>query len=139
MVVRTGHYTPLEAGCSPLKRPITDYVTHGVINLDKPANPSSHEVCASPSVLVLLGPAFIYVISELAPLSVLEYLELLASTCTVALANVSVTAAGGGVDQTHPASGEDGPQRYTGSSGHRLPHCLCRQSHAACQESAGSW
>ena len=44
MVVRTGHYTPLEAGCSPLQRPISDYVKHGVINLDKPANPSSHEV-----------------------------------------------------------------------------------------------
>lgn len=44
MVVRTGHYTPLEAGCSPLKRPISEYVKHGVINLDKPANPSSHEV-----------------------------------------------------------------------------------------------
>ena len=44
MIVRTGHYTPLEAGCSPLKRPIKDYVSHGFINLDKPANPSSHEV-----------------------------------------------------------------------------------------------
>ena len=44
MVVRTGHYTPLEAGCSPLQRPIKDYITHGFINLDKPANPSSHEV-----------------------------------------------------------------------------------------------
>ncbi|CAI7997169.1 H/ACA ribonucleoprotein complex subunit cbf5 [Geodia barretti] len=46
MVVRTGHYTPLEAGCSPLQRPISDYVKHGFINLDKPANPSSHEVVA---------------------------------------------------------------------------------------------
>jgi len=44
MVVRTGHYTPLESGCSPLKRPIKLYVKHGFINLDKPANPSSHEV-----------------------------------------------------------------------------------------------
>ena len=47
MVVRTGHYTPLEAGCSPLRRPINDYIKHGVINLDKPANPSSHEVAPS--------------------------------------------------------------------------------------------
>lgn len=46
MVVRTGHYTPLEAGCSPLRRPIAEYVKHGFINLDKPANPSSHEVVA---------------------------------------------------------------------------------------------
>jgi len=43
---RTGHYTPIPAGCSPLKRPITDYVKSGIINLDKPANPSSHEVVA---------------------------------------------------------------------------------------------
>ena len=44
LIVKTGHYTPLESGCSPLKRPIKDYVSHGFINLDKPANPSSHEV-----------------------------------------------------------------------------------------------
>jgi H/ACA ribonucleoprotein complex subunit 4 len=41
---RTGHYTPIASGCSPLKRPIADYVASGIINLDKPANPSSHEV-----------------------------------------------------------------------------------------------
>ncbi|XP_064394291.1 uncharacterized protein LOC135341617 isoform X2 [Halichondria panicea] len=46
LIVRTGHYTPLESGCSPLKRPIKDYINHGFINLDKPANPSSHEVVA---------------------------------------------------------------------------------------------
>jgi H/ACA ribonucleoprotein complex subunit 4 len=44
--IRTGHYTPIPNGCSPLKRPINDYVRYGVINLDKPANPSSHEVVA---------------------------------------------------------------------------------------------
>lgn len=44
--VRTNHYTPLPFGCSPLKRAITDYIKAGVINLDKPANPSSHEVVA---------------------------------------------------------------------------------------------
>lgn len=44
MVPRTSHYTPLESGCSPLKRPIKQYMSHGFINLDKPANPSSHEV-----------------------------------------------------------------------------------------------
>nr|XP_054771299.1 H/ACA ribonucleoprotein complex subunit DKC1-like [Lytechinus pictus] len=42
--IRTGHYTPLPNGCSPLKREIKDYVSSGFINLDKPANPSSHEV-----------------------------------------------------------------------------------------------
>ncbi|CAK8686764.1 unnamed protein product [Clavelina lepadiformis] len=44
--VRTNHYTPLPFGCSPLKRNIHDYVRTGFINLDKPANPSSHEVVA---------------------------------------------------------------------------------------------
>lgn len=33
-------------GCSPLKRPINEYLSRGVINLDKPAGPTSHEVVA---------------------------------------------------------------------------------------------
>ena len=32
--VRTGHYTPLPSGHSPLKRPIAEYLRDGVINLD---------------------------------------------------------------------------------------------------------
>ena len=44
--VRTGHYTPLPCGSSPLKRSLKDYLAAGFINLDKPANPSSHEVVA---------------------------------------------------------------------------------------------
>lgn len=44
--VRTAHYTPLPVGHSPLKRPIGEYMRYGVINLDKPSNPSSHEVVA---------------------------------------------------------------------------------------------
>ncbi|WVY95204.1 hypothetical protein V8G54_034292 [Vigna mungo] len=44
--VRTGHYTPIPSGHSPLKRPLPEYLKYGVINLDKPANPSSHEVVA---------------------------------------------------------------------------------------------
>ncbi|KDO35425.1 H/ACA ribonucleoprotein complex subunit 4 [Saprolegnia parasitica CBS 223.65] len=44
--VRTGHYTPIPSGSTPLKRNIHDYIRYGVINLDKPANPSSHEVVA---------------------------------------------------------------------------------------------
>jgi len=42
--VRTGHYTPIPCGNSPLQRPLAEYIRCGVINLDKPANPSSHEV-----------------------------------------------------------------------------------------------
>eukprot|EP00923_Selenidium_pygospionis_P023040 GHVN01039964.1.p1 GENE.GHVN01039964.1~~GHVN01039964.1.p1 ORF type:complete len:502 (+),score=103.41 GHVN01039964.1:159-1664(+) len=44
--VRTSHYTPLPDGCSPLSRPIKDYLSYGIINCDKPSNPSSHEVVA---------------------------------------------------------------------------------------------
>ncbi|EJD52133.1 putative rRNA pseudouridine synthase [Auricularia subglabra TFB-10046 SS5] len=46
LLVRTAHFTPIPMGCSPLKRDITSYVKSGVINLDKPSNPSSHEVVA---------------------------------------------------------------------------------------------
>jgi H/ACA ribonucleoprotein complex subunit 4 len=42
--VRTAHYTPLPTGSSPLARPLAQHLAYGVINLDKPANPSSHEV-----------------------------------------------------------------------------------------------
>ena len=44
--VRTNHYTPLPFGSSPLTRKLEDYVRSGFINVDKPANPSSHEVVA---------------------------------------------------------------------------------------------
>ena len=42
--VRTSHYTPLPTGSSPLARDLKQHLQYGVINLDKPANPSSHEV-----------------------------------------------------------------------------------------------
>mmetsp|Transcript_20885 Transcript_20885/g.33310 ORF Transcript_20885/g.33310 Transcript_20885/m.33310 type:complete len:450 (-) Transcript_20885:16-1365(-) len=44
LLVRTGHYTPLPFGCSPLSRPLEAYLLYGIVNLDKPVNPSSHEV-----------------------------------------------------------------------------------------------
>ena len=46
MNVRTNHYTPIPAGSTPLNRPYEELMKYGVINLDKPANPSSHEVVA---------------------------------------------------------------------------------------------
>ena len=42
--VRSSHYTPLPTGSSPLARNLEQHLQYGVINLDKPANPSSHEV-----------------------------------------------------------------------------------------------
>lgn len=44
--VKTGHFTPLPNGSSPLSRSLEEYLKYGVINLDKPSNPSSHEVVA---------------------------------------------------------------------------------------------
>jgi len=41
-----GAFTPIPAGCAPLRRDIKSYISSGVINLDKPSNPSSHEVVA---------------------------------------------------------------------------------------------
>jgi len=46
LCVRTGHYTPIPHGHTPLKRPLVEHLKYGVMNLDKPANPSSHEVVA---------------------------------------------------------------------------------------------
>ncbi|KAJ6575251.1 pseudouridine synthase [Mycena capillaripes] len=46
LLVRSSHFTPIPHGCLPLKRDIVSYVKSGVINLDKPSNPSSHEVVA---------------------------------------------------------------------------------------------
>ncbi len=42
--MRTGHFTPIPNGSTPLKRDLKSYISSGVINLDKPSNPSSHEV-----------------------------------------------------------------------------------------------
>jgi H/ACA ribonucleoprotein complex subunit 4 len=42
--VRSAHYTPIPCGHTPLKRPIKTYLQYGCLNLDKPSNPSSHEV-----------------------------------------------------------------------------------------------
>ena len=40
----TTHFTPLVESSSPLQRPLKEYLSAGCINLDKPSNPSSHEV-----------------------------------------------------------------------------------------------
>lgn len=46
MLCRTKHFTPLNCGSTPLHRTLSEYVKSGCINLDKPSNPSSHEVVA---------------------------------------------------------------------------------------------
>lgn len=44
MNVRSNHFAPVEGGWCPLLRPLKEYLNYGMINLDKPSNPSSHEV-----------------------------------------------------------------------------------------------
>jgi H/ACA ribonucleoprotein complex subunit 4 len=44
--VRSNHYTPIPSGHTPLNRPLEEHLKYGCINLDKSANPSSHEVVA---------------------------------------------------------------------------------------------
>ncbi|XP_076654113.1 dyskerin pseudouridine synthase 1 Nop60B [Halictus rubicundus] len=46
LLTRTKHFTPLTSGSTPLHRTLSEYVKSGCINLDKPCNPSSHEVVA---------------------------------------------------------------------------------------------
>lgn len=47
MIVKSNHYTPIpDYGHKPEERPIKEYIKYGIINLDKPPNPSSHEVVA---------------------------------------------------------------------------------------------
>merc|ERR1712078_414202 len=41
-----GDAPPIPSGHSPLKRPLQEYLRYGCMNLDKPSNPSSHEVVA---------------------------------------------------------------------------------------------
>ena len=46
LLVRATEETDYSFGCSPNERPIKEHMQFGIINLDKPAGPSSHEVTA---------------------------------------------------------------------------------------------
>lgn len=46
IIVKAEEETNPRFGCKPDERPIDEYVRFGVINLDKPPGPSSHEVSA---------------------------------------------------------------------------------------------
>ncbi len=43
-LIRAEDTTDSSYGCSPEERPITEYIEKGVINLDKPSGPTSHEI-----------------------------------------------------------------------------------------------
>lgn len=46
LLIKAEEKTDITYGCKPEDRPIKDYVRLGIINLDKTAGPSSHEVTA---------------------------------------------------------------------------------------------
>jgi len=46
LLTKTEEEISLEHGYYPEKRPIKDHIRYGIINLDKPPGPSSHEVVA---------------------------------------------------------------------------------------------
>ena len=46
LLVRAEEETNLSYGHKPQQRPIKEHMRYGIINLDKPAGPSSHEVTA---------------------------------------------------------------------------------------------
>jgi len=57
LVVKAEEDTDPRYGHKPEDRPVQDYVRFGVINLDKPAGPSSHEVSAWVKRILSLGHA----------------------------------------------------------------------------------
>lgn len=44
LLCKTSFFTPISSGHSPMNRPLREHLRYGVLNLDKPANPSSHEI-----------------------------------------------------------------------------------------------
>ena len=57
LVVKAKESTDLRYGHKPEERPIQDYIRSGVINLDKPSGPSSHEVTAWVKRILKVGHA----------------------------------------------------------------------------------
>lgn len=46
LVVKSNCFTSFDFGCKPEDRPIEEYISKSVINLDKPSGPTSHEIDA---------------------------------------------------------------------------------------------
>ena len=43
-LIKSNAETNPEYGCNPYERPIGEHIAKGIINLDKPSGPTSHEV-----------------------------------------------------------------------------------------------
>jgi len=46
LLVKAKDQTDPRYGCKPEERPAEEHIRYGIINLDKPAGPTSHEVAA---------------------------------------------------------------------------------------------
>jgi len=57
VIVRAQDMTDPRHGCEPTKRPIQEHIKLGVINLDKPVGPTSHEVVAWVKRVIEIGRA----------------------------------------------------------------------------------
>jgi H/ACA ribonucleoprotein complex subunit 4 len=57
LLVKAEEETDSRYGCKPSERPVAEHIKFGVINLDKPAGPSSHEVTAWVKRLLALSHA----------------------------------------------------------------------------------
>jgi H/ACA ribonucleoprotein complex subunit 4 len=57
LLVKASEETDPKYGCIPEKRPFRNYVRYGVINLDKPPGPTSHEVVAWVKRIMKIGRA----------------------------------------------------------------------------------
>ena len=44
IITKSNSFTSPEFGCKPEEREISEYISKGVINLDKPSGPTSHEI-----------------------------------------------------------------------------------------------
>ena len=57
LVVKAEEETDPRFGQKPQERPPKDYIRFGIVNLDKPSGPSSHEVSAWVKLILGLGRA----------------------------------------------------------------------------------
>lgn len=57
LLVKAEEETNLNFGHNPNERPIKDHIRFGIINVDKPAGPSSHEVTAWVKRILSFGRA----------------------------------------------------------------------------------
>ncbi len=55
MLLKAQDSTDLRYGCRPEERKAEDHIRYGVINLDKPAGPTSHEVAAWVKRILKIG------------------------------------------------------------------------------------